>query len=243
MWCSTCQQDVPAAPDSRGENLDCPRCGETINNRLTPDELLRVAEVSDHGLELETIQFGEPGPPLRWDNWELDDTLRRADWMTRDQANPSAAEERPAGAWLEPFHRAAQAAAENNTSEFSRLVRGSSHSGPPEQDGGGTGLSFLAMSLGLVSFACGAALLVWSLVEERPELWDFGLPAALAGQFLLLVGIILRMERLSGGRQGGSTSKNGAHGAIMLPPHTTLWSGDAHPFRFSAELRPQVDQP
>jgi len=54
----------------------------------------------------------------------------------------------------------------------------------------------LALSLGTTSFACGAALIGFSLYYNRPDLWDFGLPIALVGQIALLLGVALRLDRL-----------------------------------------------
>lgn len=42
----------------------------------------------------------------------------------------------------------------------------------------------------------GAILLVWAVVSERGELWAIGLPAAIVGQVVLLVGLVLQLDRL-----------------------------------------------
>ena len=52
------------------------------------------------------------------------------------------------------------------------------------------------LSLGLMTFACGAVLLGWSFVENRPELWRLGMPIAVAGQVGLLLGLVLQLERI-----------------------------------------------
>jgi hypothetical protein len=57
-------------------------------------------------------------------------------------------------------------------------------------------LVWLALSLGTATFVCGGMLLGWSLVSQRPELWDLGLPIALGGQVALMVGLILQLDRL-----------------------------------------------
>jgi hypothetical protein len=52
------------------------------------------------------------------------------------------------------------------------------------------------LSLGTASFACGGILLGWSAATGRQELWTIGLPAALVGQIMLLVGLVLQLDRL-----------------------------------------------
>jgi hypothetical protein len=51
-------------------------------------------------------------------------------------------------------------------------------------------LAWLFISLGLVAFACGSALLVWSVTESREELWSYGMPLVLGGQGAVIFGLI-----------------------------------------------------
>ncbi len=51
-------------------------------------------------------------------------------------------------------------------------------------------LAWLFLSLGLMSFACGAAMLVWSVMEAREELWSYGIPLVLGGQGAVIFGLI-----------------------------------------------------
>lgn len=55
---------------------------------------------------------------------------------------------------------------------------------------------WLATSIGLMAFACGSVLLGWSLHMERADLWNLGLPITLGGQFLLILGLLLHLERV-----------------------------------------------
>ncbi|MGB6042891.1 MAG: hypothetical protein WBF93_07000 [Pirellulales bacterium] len=56
--------------------------------------------------------------------------------------------------------------------------------------------AWLVFSFGLMSLTCGAVLVVWSLVTGRHELWRVGLPIALVGQAVILVGIVLLLDRM-----------------------------------------------
>jgi uncharacterized membrane protein YidH (DUF202 family) len=51
-------------------------------------------------------------------------------------------------------------------------------------------LAWLFLSLGLMAFACGAAMLVWSVMEGRAELWSYGVPLVLGGQGAVIFGLI-----------------------------------------------------
>ena len=51
-------------------------------------------------------------------------------------------------------------------------------------------LAWLFLSLGLMAFACGAAMLAWSLMEQREELWSYGIPLVLGGQGAVIFGLI-----------------------------------------------------
>jgi hypothetical protein len=42
---------------------------------------------------------------------------------------------------------------------------------------------------GVTALVCGATLAGWSLVNDRTELWNIGLPTAMIGQFLLLAAL------------------------------------------------------
>lgn len=63
---------------------------------------------------------------------------------------------------------------------------------------------WLLLSVGLASFFCGAALLTWSLMGNRPDLWTMGVPITLAGQVGLLLGVVLALDRL--GQQNRRTN-------------------------------------
>ena len=63
------------------------------------------------------------------------------------------------------------------------------------------GVAWFVVSVGLTALACGAALLLWSMIATRPELWTLGLPIAVAGQITLLLGFVLQLERMGQGHR------------------------------------------
>jgi hypothetical protein len=52
------------------------------------------------------------------------------------------------------------------------------------------------LALGLMASAFGGVLLVWATVAGRNELWTIGMPVGLAGQIVLVIGLILQLDRL-----------------------------------------------
>ncbi len=50
------------------------------------------------------------------------------------------------------------------------------------------------LSFGIAVLMCGAVLMVWSFVGKRTELWTVGTPLALAGQAMILIGLVLQMD-------------------------------------------------
>ncbi len=55
--------------------------------------------------------------------------------------------------------------------------------------------TWLAMALGTGSFVCGGILLGWSLATGRHESWNVGMSLTLAGEILLLAGLMLQIDR------------------------------------------------
>ncbi len=113
--------------------------------------------------------LGESGRTLSAD----DDPHQQ--WFRLDSSHPA-----PAG-W-------------RRTSTQSRLDRSSGSANP--------GLAVISkvpwavLSIGLAAFAYGGVLMIWSIVAQREELWNMGLPMLLVGQMGLLVGLILQLDRL-----------------------------------------------
>ena len=57
-------------------------------------------------------------------------------------------------------------------------------------------VAWLVLLFGLMGMACGGVLVGWSLIAGRQDLWPIGLPIALVGQIVLVMGVILQMGRL-----------------------------------------------
>jgi hypothetical protein len=57
-------------------------------------------------------------------------------------------------------------------------------------------LTWSVLAAGLTASAFGGVLLVWATVSGRNELWTLGMPFGLAGQIVLVIGLILQLDRL-----------------------------------------------
>ncbi len=55
-------------------------------------------------------------------------------------------------------------------------------------------LAWMLLSFGIAILMCGGVLMGWSFVGARSELWTVGTPLALAGQALVLIGLVLQMD-------------------------------------------------
>ena len=52
------------------------------------------------------------------------------------------------------------------------------------------------MWLGTTGSVCGLALIGWAMNTGRQELWAVGTPIILAGQILLILGLVLELDRI-----------------------------------------------
>jgi hypothetical protein len=53
-----------------------------------------------------------------------------------------------------------------------------------------------ALMIGLAAGVGGVAVLGWSVIESRGDLWNIGLSAAVAGGIVFLLGLVLQLERI-----------------------------------------------
>jgi hypothetical protein len=131
------------------------------------------------------------------DEWEIEDQLRAADRALR-RFDHGVAAENPS-----PLRRFDPPALRIGAVDPPRSAPARSQPAPRPRRLMAA-LAMLALSLGLMAFACGGALMAWGWIDGRGELWNFGTPIALAGQCVMLRGLLLQLERLW--RSGGDTA-------------------------------------
>jgi len=142
----------------------------------------------------------EPGPSSRWDDWEMDEQLRHIRRTLgaaqasgpeiqaayrREVAKLDAAHPGPPAWHCTPASKPAPPSAPDAASDAARQTPSTMPA-----------LTWGILSLGLMTFVCGAVLMGWSVATGREELWSRGVPFAVVGQIALLVGLILQLKRL-----------------------------------------------
>ena len=187
MWCRHCRQDVPGIKSAKSEGMCCARCGTLLADieGLNAAPAAGLAESADHGVDLSTSQTLAGASP-NFEAWEFDQSFRhlqaRVGSLKRSQK--PAKQGRLAGAKTQWHVHPGHATPLRMHKPKSRAPRGSSP------------LVWTVFSLGLLALAAGAGLLLWSLVDDRPELWSRGILIAAAGQASLLLGLVLQLERI-----------------------------------------------
>jgi hypothetical protein len=184
MWCPQCGQEVPGVTLSMSGRMTCARCG----GPLGPSDAQNrrgdgLADAAAHGVDLGAPSGRERHS--RYEQWRLDQQVRDV------QAK--------AGRWHRVDQRPAPPMAASPPHSYSYPRRGRSpkrgrkRARPPRRS---SFIAWAVLSLGLTAFACGAALLVVSLLEQRQDLWNIGIPVAVGGQVGLLLGLALQLERI-----------------------------------------------
>jgi hypothetical protein len=85
-----------------------------------------------------------------------------------------------------------------------------------------------AVSLGGAALVCGAALLVWSMAMQRQELWTVGMPIALGGQVVLLVGLVMQLNRLWSDSRSAAGKLDKVDEQLRELKNTTTLLGTTH---------------
>ena len=198
MWCPDCQQEVPGIASHDDEHrVLCARCGIALSavagGAFMSTKLAGCSaddECSESGM-IETPQVAPP--PIKLDDWELDEQLRRAEQIVKSVRHSDGISTQPN---VDPAHEAivgwhARVAESRRLEDYLPAPVEESH---PKRRG--NLFSWSLLSLGMMCLVCGGVLLGWSIVGSRPDLWSIGLPLALAGQAGLLIGFVLQLDGL-----------------------------------------------
>lgn len=179
MWCKHCGQDVPGVAREELGQFGCPRCSRTIAVELKAAHAVGLAESSDFGLDLSAKPAAASNSPAAdLDDWRLAEDLRQLRRMLHVATDaprpvtPSHVPQAPALQFVRPADAAPRAKRRRSV------------------------IAWMVCWLGLAACACGVGLLVWSWIDGRPELWSLGMPIALGGQFGLLCGLVMQLDRI-----------------------------------------------
>ena len=211
MWCRICGQDVPGIPALGGEVYSCARCGAPVASALPQSVAVPQSASTSQGDAAEAGTAAQQ-PPI-YDAWEIDEELRHIRRALGRAPVPRDDVDEP---WAQPMFRLD--ADHDMPAPHGKQARRSSRStaraaAENERAPGHRPLAVLAwitLLLGTAGSVSGLALMGWSLHVERPDLWAVGTPTILAGQIVLILGLVLHLNRGwrdSPSRQEGPTGR------------------------------------
>jgi len=228
MWCKQCGQDVPGVVPPERREYVCPRCSSALGDgpshcqsTSSPEGAAVASSISQGPADgLHDAPLGD------YDSWELDEQLRH---MDRVLGGANERGTRPLGgtrritridaAHAQQLARHGPASGSSGTA----LNRQSQAS-----EAGLPGFVWASLLLGLMGFACGVALLGWSIIVAREDLWRIGVPVALGGQLCLLLGLILQLDRLSNDHRRTTTRLRRLDGQMHELKTTARMPGAVH---------------
>ncbi len=172
MWCAACHQDVPGvAASANNTKACCARCGQAFARAVAP--------------EAPSVPFEDLPEFVELEDWEFAETIQEAERLVRNVT----ADLGPAPRWDRL-----------RESRRDRPVRRAAHRQEMVEDRvskSNSTLPWIVLALGLGVFVCGAALIALSLVQQRPQLWQLGLPLVLVGQVAVLAVVIGQLDAVS----------------------------------------------
>jgi hypothetical protein len=192
MWCKHCRQDTPSISTASRHGMCCGRCGvpltgDTQSSQQAPDtgHEPHPAEV---GLDLEAPSVGTSA---NFEDWQLDQNVRSLQARLEPWKSRRSARRVKSPASRQPQWRVD--AAHARVPRFHKKPRRRAAAG-----GAGRSPTFTnsALLLGLLAMMGGVAVLGWSVVEARGDLWNIGLSATVAGAVVFLLGLVLQLERI-----------------------------------------------
>ncbi|MEX2317200.1 MAG: hypothetical protein WD669_08610 [Pirellulales bacterium] len=187
MWCSTCQQDMPGFAHSVSGRIVCSRCHQPMRAKKPT----HATGICDGGIALDTpVTAAACAAPPKLDDWK---TRQRARLLSRELRRPTATASQP----FEQMPR--------NPRRFdppTDLLDNSASSPPataetPVHHSSGSQLvSWMIVVFGVLTLASGLGAIAWSLAADRGDLWNQALGLTLAGQGMLIFGLVLVVSRL-----------------------------------------------
>ncbi|HEX4148080.1 MAG TPA: hypothetical protein VHY20_03790 [Pirellulales bacterium] len=181
MWCKSCRQDVPGLVSPGEKCYCCARCGSVLQVD---------GAASSPPREQRPIEAAAERVTPRYDPWELNEQLRHVQRLL------------DGGQWVRPGRGEASY---RRDAPMAWGSAGPASAGKDRPQGAWVRIvSWPLLALGLGIGACGAALVGLSLVSGRGELWRLGLPTVLAGQFALLLALLVQTAGHYAGRKAAN---------------------------------------
>jgi hypothetical protein len=161
MWCPRCKQHVAALVGESGDCTICADCGTEIDALADLRATLPVRTMTSHAAGTQNASSTVASLPyLACSRARLDHIGRRLESLGRTPHFPPQAK--------------LATIAPSSTSEVVAPLKW---------------FASVGLFAGVTALVCGATLAGWSLIADRVELWNIGLPTAMIGQFLLLAAL------------------------------------------------------
>ncbi|MGW8256545.1 MAG: hypothetical protein ACWGMZ_03570 [Thermoguttaceae bacterium] len=191
MWCRHCQQDVPAIASGERKYC-CPRCGEAFDGQRSSKRRTNAASANSPSEALRAEEI----PAI--DNWETDEELLHLGRILRiDKACLQGGKKKRYSSKSRPVYGIKQpepfltppalSALLGKKSKTTRIARPAYLL---------AALTWITLSLGLVGIVCGGVFLGLSVYLDHADFWTLGLPIVAAGQIILLIGLLLKLDRI-----------------------------------------------
>ena len=195
MWCSDCQQDVPAVARSADGPLICTRCEAVfeLSSNTAPEQ----GQVADTGLALEEMdRHHETSSPLSpWDREEMEQRLRRIGQQLR-----TAYRHDPQFGVSSGLPSGWGSAAQQPPMPRERFSEHRPTSPPqslaPSRATLATRLISLMLAVGVLGLFGGVAALAWASAFGLEQPWQVAMTATLAAEGTLIVSLAWMAARL-----------------------------------------------
>jgi hypothetical protein len=186
MWCSTCQQDVPALGSAIEGTLRCGKCSGPLTFAAAPPAIASPAPT-----QAATLEKLFRSTPLSNDDWSIEAELRGVQRLISSlKARPAPIEN--AATLPHPHLRSPASKTIATHEQTTTNSRRSLEKRQPQS----RLAAWTILTIGLTMFACGCVLLGWSVITKRTDLWRIGMPLTFVGQAGLILGLVLQLNDL-----------------------------------------------
>jgi hypothetical protein len=218
MWCSTCQQDVPAVQHPLLGQTVCARCQQ----KLSAARPTYASSVADNGIALDdpiAVAVATADPPAQWEDWETRQRARHLGRMLRRPGIDSGPQSSKSFGTARRFDPPQQffmdlaeltAPAVHAPTHFTQAMRPLRRRAERSQVA-----AWMLVVLGALALAGGIGAIGWCLGENRTEYWNLALGLTLTGQGVLIFGLVLVVSRLWQNSRSATGKLQDAHSRLV----------------------------
>ncbi len=221
MWCKNCRQDTPGIRAADKPGMRCGRCGNALG--AEPTGGTRPAHDASHPAEIGLDLGGARATATSFEDWQLDQNVRSLEARLGTHRRRDSGPHFTPPASREPVYRFDTA--HTRVPEPLGYRRRMRLDRPARRSGL---VAPVAIWLGLVALATGGGLFGWSAITDEFALSRIGVPIAMAGAALFLVGLVLMLERIWRNSRFAVQKLRQLDGQIRQLEQTTTMMGVAH---------------